>query len=93
METKKIYFVSASTRGNGQAQSKNLKEGARIRDCSTFVPSRRFFSHSFDDFMLLKHMVTLLKEAVKVLISQDVSKPHRNLVIFLTYEQQGRSSK
>lgn len=38
-------------------------------------------------FFLLKHMVTFLKEAIKVLISHDLSKPHMNVVVFLTNER------
>lgn len=84
----KVYFVCVSPGGNGQAQKKNLKDRSKIRDLSTFIPSRGVVSHSFKlFFFLLKHMVTFLKEAIKVLISHDLSKPHMNVVVFLTNER------
>lgn len=69
-----------------------LKEGARIRDCSTFIPSGRFFSRFFffgRFCILFKHTVTLLKEARKALVSQDLRQLHIHFVIFLITNKVG----
>lgn len=70
-----------------------LKEEARIRGCSTFIPSGRFFSLFFLGggrfCILFKPMVTLLKEARKALVSQDLSQLHIHFVIFLITNEVG----
>lgn len=91
METKKGDFVYASTKGRGQTGgSQRGGKNQRLLNIHSFWEIFLTFFFFFGRVCILfKHMVTLLKEARKALVSQDLSQLHIHFVIFLITNKVG----